>query len=143
MNPSPQLLPTLFFFVHSMTKDDQVVFTTIVTQAINTALDTRVPKLIEAAIKKTVPGMIEAGIQKTVPYMIKDAIEQNNHVLKLELRDEIYAMNKAMENRLVKKIDDTRREIVSDIGDILDSSILPQITELQFDVARLKQPAIA
>jgi hypothetical protein len=122
-----------------MDKKDLVAISTIVTNAIQatvpnmieSVIKKTVPGMIEAAIKKTVPDIIESGIQKTVPGMIretvKDLLEQNNHIFKLELRDEMYAMNKAMENRLTKKIEDTRSETITDIGEILDQSILPQI----------------
>ncbi len=83
-----------------MTKNDQVVIATIVT----------------TIIKDTVPGIV------------KDIVEQNNHLLKRDIRDEIHATTKAM-----------KREIVTEIAELLDGSVLPQITELQYDVARLKE----
>ncbi|HCC83883.1 TPA: hypothetical protein DEP96_03465 [Candidatus Uhrbacteria bacterium] len=126
-----------------MNKKDLVDISTIVNKSIRDAIQETVPNMIKTAIQETVPNMIKSAIQETVPQMIKSAIqetvpgmiketvkdllEQNNHILKLELRDEMYAMNKAMENRLVKKIEDTRTEIITDIGEILDQAILPQI----------------
>lgn len=109
-----------------MDKKDLVAISTIVTSAIQAT----VPDMIKSAIQETVPGMIKEVVQ--------DLLEQNNHMLKREIRDEIYSANKAMENRLIGKIDNLRSEIASDIGDILDNSVLPQITELQLDMARVK-----
>ncbi|HCC84008.1 TPA: hypothetical protein DEP96_04125 [Candidatus Uhrbacteria bacterium] len=91
-----------------------------------------------AAIRAT----MQEVIKETVPAIVKDTIEQNNHIFKLELRDEMYAMNKSLENRLNKKIEDTRRETVLDIAGILEVSVLPQISELQCEMIVVKQDIV-
>ncbi len=111
-----------------MTKNDQVVFATIVNNSIS-------------ALKETLPGMIKEVVQ--------DLLEQNNHMLKREIRDEIYSANKALENQLRRDMQQMRLdiysnmqkmrvEIVTDIGEILDQSILPQITSLDHRVLKIE-----
>ncbi len=104
-----------------MTKNDQVVIATIVTSAIQT----------------TVPGMIKD--------IVTDIIEQNNHMLKLDLRDEIHAAKQALRSELKADMQQLRAdmhtmrtEIVSDIAEILDVAVLTPIAELRYDVALLK-----
>ncbi len=120
-----------------MNKKDLVEISTIVTKAIQAT----VPGMIKSAIEQTVPGMIKETVQ--------DLLEQNNHILKLELRDEMYAMNKAMENRLIVRMDnmecglrqemrDMRTEIVTDIGEILDQAILPQISDYDHRIFKIE-----
>lgn len=55
--------------------------------------------------------------------MFGELLEENNRVLKREMREEMQAHNRQL-----------RREIVSDIGAIIDEGILPQIAELQVHV---------
>lgn len=117
-----------------MTKNDQVVIATIVTNAIHEL----VPKII----------------QETVPSIVQELLEQNNHMLKREIRDEIYAVNKATENRLIVRMDnmerglrqemrDMRTEIVTDIGEILDQSILPQISNHEHRIFKIENQLAA
>ncbi len=80
-----------------------------------------------------------SGLIKEV---VQDLLNQNLHILKIDLRDEMYAMNKALEQRLNKKIEDTRRETVSDIAEILEVSVLPQINELQCEMIVVKQDIV-
>ncbi len=56
------------------------------------------------------------------------ALKQNNQDLKVEIRDEVHALIVAAEKR-----------IISAVGEILDASVLPQITELQREITVIKQ----
>ncbi len=118
-----------------MDKKDLVDISTIVTNAIKAT----VPDMIKSAIEQTVPGMIKSAIEQTVPGMIKetvkDLLEQNNHILKREMRDEIYSANKALRSEIKADL----RIMRTEIAELLDYSILPQITELQHNVTLLKE----
>ena len=56
------------------------------------------------------------------------ALKQNNQDLKVEIRDEVHELIVAEEKR-----------IISAVGEILDESVLPQITELQREITVIKQ----
>ncbi len=56
------------------------------------------------------------------------ALKQNNQDLKVEIRDEVHAVIAASEKR-----------IIDAVGEILDASVLPQITELQREITVIKQ----
>ena len=56
------------------------------------------------------------------------ALKQNNQDLKVEIRDEVHELIVAEEKR-----------IISAVGEILDASVLPQITELQREITVIKQ----
>lgn len=61
-----------------------------------------------------------------------DAMKENNKDLKIEIREETHALIAASEKRVIETI-------VSSIGEILDTSVLPQIAELQRDTTIVKQ----
>ncbi len=66
-------------------------------------------------------------IATIVKEIVTDIVEQNNHLLKRDMRDEIHSATRAM-----------KREIVTEIAELLDHSVLPQITDLESEVTRLK-----
>lgn len=68
------------------------------------------------------------GMFKEQDSRLLNAIKENNHDLKKEIRDEIHALITASEKR-----------IVTEISELLDTAVLPQITELQTDMATVKQ----
>ncbi|HCC84010.1 TPA: hypothetical protein DEP96_04140 [Candidatus Uhrbacteria bacterium] len=93
--------------------------------------------------------MLHKNDMAAIRALMIEVLESTVHALRLDIRDEIYSANKALENSLRRDIKADiqqlriemrvmRTEIVSDIGDILDGAILPQIAELQHDVAQLK-----
>lgn len=63
--------------------------------------------------------------------MFTDILKQNNQDLKKEIRDEMYALISASEYRI-------KIEITENISDLLDTSILPQIADLQRDMTLVK-----
>ncbi len=90
--------------------------------------------------------MLHENDMAAIRALMIELLEANNHIFKLELRDEMYAMNKVLENRLNTRIDrldvDMKKmckEIVTDIAEILEVSVLPQITELQLEVVQIKE----
>lgn len=60
--------------------------------------------------------------------ILHEVLQQNNTDLKREMRDEVYSLISASEKR-----------IVSEIGELFDASVLPQIAELQSDMTKVKQ----
>lgn len=90
--------------------------------------------------------MLHKNDMAAIRALMIELLEANNHIQKLEFRDEMYAMNKSLENRLnarIDKLDENmqkmRTEIVTDIAEILEVSVLPQITELQLEVIQIKE----
>lgn len=63
------------------------------------------------------------------------AIKDNNHELKREIRDETHSLLRATEVRMDVKLEKIKTEIVTEVADMLDTSILPQIADLQRDIA--------
>ncbi len=68
---------------------------------------------------------------------------QNNAILKQdickEMREEMQAMITASEHRLIARMDRLRTEIVTDVAEVLDECILPQIADLQNDMTMVKR----
>ncbi len=58
--------------------------------------------------------------------------------LKVNLRDEIHSTEIRMINRLEKRLDEVKIEIIDGITDTLDAFVFPQILELQTDMVRVK-----
>ncbi len=67
--------------------------------------------------------------------ILKGMFLENNAILRLEIRDEMHALITATENRLRKDINQVREDVV----ELIDSTILPQISDLQHDVGRIKR----
>jgi predicted Holliday junction resolvase-like endonuclease len=95
-----------------------------------------------AAIRALMTEVVKEVVKTEVKEVVQDLLDQNLHILEVNLRDEMHAMNKALENRLNKKIEDTRAETVSDIAEILEGSVLPQIHELQCEMIVVKQEIV-
>ncbi len=66
--------------------------------------------------------------------VLRGMFEENNHILKLEIRDEVYSIVKATEVSLRREMHQMR----DDILDVIHDGILPQIEEHRIDIARLK-----
>ena len=98
-----------------MKKQDLLEIRQVVTEAVNSAIDTKVPP------------------------MISSAIEANNHVLKREIRDEFHSVLKAeifaSERRMIIRMD----EGFSAIIELIDDGIIPQIQEHDRAIAKLNQ----
>lgn len=77
---------------------------------------------------------------------LRDILRENNEVfgsqLKREMRDEIHAVVNgavfASEERMMKKMDEMKEEILDGVSDIIGNEILPQIDECQRDIVQLK-----
>lgn len=70
--------------------------------------------------------------------VLRGMFEENNHILKREIRDEIHSVVHAAvsgsESSLRKELYQIRDEII----DVINDEILPQIEEHRIDIARLK-----
>lgn len=64
---------------------------------------------------------------------------ENNAILKRDLRLEMHDLITASERRLIARMDRLRTEIVTDVAEVLDECILPQIADLQDDMAMVKR----
>lgn len=83
------------------------------------------------------------GMFKEQDQRFLEAMKQNNQDLKEEIRDEMRALLGATETRIKSelgaKIDSVEKRITTDIAELLDTSVLPQIAELQRDMTKVKQ----
>ncbi len=76
----------------------------------------------------------------------KADLDQRFHDFKHEIRDEIHsvvngavsASEARMMNRMDGSLERVKVEIIDAIGEILDESVLPQISDLQVDMRRVK-----
>lgn len=69
--------------------------------------------------------------------------DQHAQDMKADIRDEIRSSIAASEHRMKAHVEDVvgtaKKEIVTELSELLDASVLPQIAELQTDMTRVKQ----
>ena len=74
--------------------------------------------------------------------IMREVVEENNGVLKREIRDEVHSLIKASEAGLIRrmdeKMDQMKTEILDGVDDIVGGSLLPQIDDLDRRVIRLE-----
>ncbi len=64
--------------------------------------------------------------------------EENNHVLKREIRDEMHALIVSSESKVIHRIELVKEEIIDGIIDILDRDVYPRLDGHDQDIAQLK-----
>jgi len=73
---------------------------------------------------------------------IEARFDQKLDDLKESIRDEMYSVVNgavsASEHRMMKRMDEIKEEIIDGITEIIDEGILPQISDLQADMRRVK-----
>ena len=65
-------------------------------------------------------------------------LDQRFHNFRLDIRDEIHSSEIRMTNRLEKRLNEVKIEIIDGITDILDEFVFPPIAEFKADIARVK-----
>lgn len=75
--------------------------------------------------------------------VLQQMFDQHGQDIKTDIRDEIRSSINASEQRMKTHVEQvvgaTKKEIVTEISELLDTTILPQIAELQTDMATVKQ----
>ncbi len=74
--------------------------------------------------------------------VLRGMFEENNHVLKREIRDEVHALIAVSESKVIRhleaKIESVKEEIIDGIIDTLDRDIYPRLDGHDRDIAQLK-----
>lgn len=75
--------------------------------------------------------------------VLRGMFRENNDVLRKELRkeirEEIQANNKIIRDEIHSAVVASERRVTTNIADLLDTSVLPQIAELQRDMTIVKR----
>ncbi len=71
--------------------------------------------------------------------IIRDLFQENNAILKREIRDEMHSCIAASEVRTMEKMEKMKEEIIDGITDVLDDSILPRLEEHENDIRLIKR----
>jgi hypothetical protein len=70
--------------------------------------------------------------------ILRGMFEENNHVLKREIRDEMHALIAASESKVIHRIELVKEEIIDGIIDTLDRDVYPRLNGHDQDIVRLK-----
>lgn len=98
-------------------------------------------QLVRGIVTEVVTEVVAGTIDAKVPNMISQAIEANNHVLKLEIRDEIHSVVNGAVSASESRLRTELHQVGDEIIDVIDGGILPQIEEHRLDIVRLKVAA--
>ncbi len=79
--------------------------------------------------------------------ILRGMFAENNEIfgrqLKREIRDETYSIVNAAvfasEQRLIKRMDEIKEEIIDGITEVIDDGVLPQIEEHRVETVKIKQ----
>ena len=69
----------------------------------------------------------------------KEILDQNNHDLKREIRDEMHSLLAALKTEFKTEIAALKVEIITGVTDLIDDGILPQIDDLRADMIVVKE----
>lgn len=101
---------------------------------------------LSVSLRKEVPAIVLAIIQNTVPRMIHEQLEINNHILKMEIRDEVHSLIKASEAGLIRRMDVLEEKLTkrmdegfSSVLELIDDGLIPQIQEHERDIQLIKR----
>ncbi|MFZ2681982.1 MAG: hypothetical protein WAZ14_02735 [Patescibacteria group bacterium] len=71
--------------------------------------------------------------------LLKGMLEIQKKDIILDVRDEIHSCISASEARMMAKMHDMKIDIIHDVAELIDGSILPQTSDLDRRVSRLER----
>ena len=71
--------------------------------------------------------------------MFGELLEENNHILKRENRDEMHALIKASEAGIIRRVDVMEERILDAVGSVVDLQISPRLYDCEQQILKLKQ----